>query len=128
MTRLLAAAVLLAACAPCKDRSVNLGDACTPDAFANDVALTFEVQEACGTSCAAPPQCLVKVDGTTLTVVTGQTECEGDCNPTGTCEKRTATCQLDPLSSGTYTLVLPGLPSRTVTVSSGGAAACTLAQ
>jgi len=114
------------ACAPCFDRGVNVGDACVPENFANDVALSFEVSEACGTSCAAPPACEVRVDGTTLTVVTGQTECEGDCVPTGVCEHRTAACALPPLSSGTYTLVLPGIASRTLTVASGGVASCTL--
>ena len=118
-------AALLAACSPCTDRGVNLGAACTATSLANDTKVTFEVREACGTSCAQPPQCTVRVDGTILTVIVGQVECS-DCVANGACQQRKATCELPELVSGTYTLVLPGLPSQTLTVASGGQATCTL--
>lgn len=122
----LALALAAAGCVPCEQVGVNLGEACLPEKMAPHQVLEIEVREACGTSCSLPPACTARVELSTVLVVTGQDECTADCVPTGTCEVRATKCLLPELVPGQYTVVLPGLPSRTLTVEAGAPTTCTL--
>lgn len=122
------AAALLAGlgCQPCESVGVNLGATCLPAKVAAGQELSIEVQEACGTSCGEPPACTATVDINSVSLLVEQTECRMNCTPTGACLTRKATCRIGKLEAGDYTVVLPGLPSRTVTVEAGAATSCTL--
>jgi hypothetical protein len=68
----------------------------------------------------------VTQDPNAITFVTQQTECRLDCTPTGVCEQRVATCTLPQLDPGDYTVIVPGLPTRTLTIEAGAPTSCQL--
>lgn len=123
---LAAVAIVAASCSPCDDVSVNFSATCLPQRVSPFMDLDIELQEACGSSCSEPPVCTSILDLNMLTLISAQTECTQDCVPTGVCVTRKVRCLLPPLDPGVYSVVIPGLPPRQLTVEPGQPVACAL--
>jgi hypothetical protein len=101
---------------------------CLPPRAQENVALTLEVEERCGTCSASVERCTVTVDGKDVTLSLDGQSChqEGPCPEA--CSKRRAICRLPALPAGRYNIRYADAEGRVehLEIGPGGAAKCTL--
>jgi hypothetical protein len=101
---------------------------CLPHLAAENVPLTFEVEEKCGTCSSSIEKCTVEVAGKDVTLSLDGKSCHvtGPC--TETCTKRRAVCRIPELPAGRYNVRYADAEGRVehVEVGPGGSAKCIL--
>ena len=132
MRSLCAALLLLAATAcnngiTCDTVTDDLGDLCLPSTLAPGISSVVQVRELCGGGCTGAPSCSAFFRGGQVTLDVSHDVCSDStaagCLALG-CQQRIVNCVLPALSSGDYTLAVPGGPARRLRVASGGSASC----
>lgn len=117
----------------CSSQALAPSRACVPGKGRERSAIAIEIDRpgACLPCGGSVQPCTVDVQGTQITVSTTVQIC-GDAPATCSCASEKATCELPPLPSGTYTLLLPneaprpGLPPRQLVIQPSGEVACSL--
>ena len=125
-----AALFLLAACGDvitCNDVTVDVGDACLPDALAPSISSVIELRELCGPGCSGVPTCTALWRNGQIYLDISQQICNDQasaaCIDQG-CQTRIMRCELPALNAGVYTLRIPGAPARVLKVETGGQSSC----
>lgn len=101
---------------------------CLPHVASENVALSFEVEEKCGTCSASIERCTVTVSGKDVTLSLDGKSCQNAGPCPETCAKRRAVCRIPALPGGRYNIRYADAEGRVdhLEVGPGGGAKCTL--